>query len=386
MGESSPHPKRKAQANASVSAGARIWDNLLAGPGRRSSWYIRDVVRFSRIFGLVVTLLAACDAEEVGPARAAVNGDVDDGSYPGVVGMFVNKPSGVARCTGVLLAPNLVLTARHCVAPTSGGFVDCGSSPLGEAVAGDQALSTTLGTMPPDDPSVYVAGSRIEVPPDGDDECGFDIAAVVLSRNLDGSEATPFPPRVDTPAMPGEVVTAVGFGSDGGGGGLGVRRVGGGLEVVCVGAADCGGGFVQDTELLVGDGVICQFDSGAPALDAEGRVIGVTSRGINPCDGPILSATFAWADWLRELGGDAATEGGYPTPAWAVRSEADAGPADGGEPDGTVADATAADAGPDGGGGGCAVGGSFAADVWSLFLLFLWGMRRFRPSYRRSDG
>jgi len=356
---------------------------------------MRRIAAISVLLG--ATTLIGCSGEDVQATRAAVNGDVDDGSYPGVMGMFINKPSGVARCTGTLLAPNLVLTARHCVSPTSGGFVDCGSSPLGPPVAGDQALSTTEGTMPPDDLSVYVAGSRISVPADGNDECGFDIAAVVLTRNLDASEATVFPPRLDTPVVAGERVTAVGFGSTGGGG-LGVRRVREGLEIVCVGAAECGGGFVQDTELLAGDGVFCQFDSGAPALDAEGQVVGVTSRGVNPCDAPILSATHAWADWLRALGRDAAAEGGYATPEWAMEttSTPDAG-GDAAVDDASAGDAFVPDASGDGGSdaagsdagapgddtGGCRAAGRTSPGSIALFAVVALLVTRRR---RVSDG
>lgn len=340
---------------------------------------------------LLAACLAACASEEVGATRAAVNGTVDDGSYPGVVGMFINKPEGVARCTGVLVAPNLVLTARHCIAPTTGAFVDCGRSPLGPPVDGANVLSTTMGTMPTADPPAYVAGARVQVPAEGNDECGFDIAAVFLARNLDASEATPFPPRLDTEATAGEPVTAVGFGSTGGGGGLGVRRVGEGLEVACVGADDCPGPFVQPTELQVGDGVFCQSDSGAPAFDADGMVIGVTSRGVNPCDAPILSATFAWATWLRTLGREAAADGGYETPAWALEPTVtpDAG-ADSATGDASLPDSSAADAG-DGstgdsaidvdGSGGCSAASNGRPSYGGLMLwvgLALY-VRRRRP-------
>jgi hypothetical protein len=302
---------------------------------------------------VVLLALGACrEPVEVGRVSSAVNGEVDTTArYPGVLGMFVDKGTSVARCTGVLLGPNLVLTARHCVSPTRAGGIVCGSSPLGTPFEGMNALVTTDPEMP-DDPAAYVRGARMAVPPDGTDECGFDIALVVLEgAGIDPSEATPYEPRLERPVATGELLTAVGYGTSGSGG-LGRRRYREGAPVACLGGADCAIPEVQPTEFMIEDGFFCTSDSGAPSFDADGRVVGVTSKGIDPCVTPIVSSVFAWSEWIRRVAIEAANEGGYAAAAWAV----------------PVPDAGVPDAGLDAGAppapieeSGCAVGGGSAA-------------------------
>jgi len=50
-------------------------------------------------------------------------------------------------CTGTLLAPNLVVTARHCVAPPAGNTVDCSSATFGPMVAASQVNVTDAPTF-----------------------------------------------------------------------------------------------------------------------------------------------------------------------------------------------------------------------------------------------
>ncbi len=316
---------------------------------------------------VVFLLWAGCSTPEVGARRDAVNGAVDSAeAWPGVLGMQIEKPEGIASCTGVLIAPNLLLTARHCVSSTQPALV-CGSSPLAPPVAGDKVLSTTDVTVSAS--SVAVVAERVEVPPDGDDECGFDIAAVVLRAEAPGG-STVYPPRLDEPVVAGETFTAVGYGTTGSSG-LGTRRVATDVPVACVGA-DCEISVVQETEWVAGDGFFCRSDSGAPAIDASGRVIGIVSKGIDPCNGPILSSVHAWRDWLRAVGRDAAEAGDYPVPSWAALAPPDMG---------ASPDAGSADAGvtPDLGSagaddGGCSVAGS--GDLPFVLLVAMAWLRR----------
>ncbi len=65
-----------------------------------------------------------------------------------------------------------------------------------------------------------------------------------------------------------------------------------------------------------GDHGICNGDSGGPAIDGDGFVIGVTSRGPMGCDNPIYGSLLGHADWIREAGHRAALDGAYAEPDW----------------------------------------------------------------------
>src|SRR4029078_10580959 len=82
---------------------------------------------------------------------------------------------------------------------------------------------------------------------------------------------------------------------------------------------------IESTEFL-GDTGICSGDSGGPAFDAEGKVVGVVSRGAEGCEFPVYSTVTAWKDWLMETPLEAADLGGYEPPYWAKSGVSDAPP------------------------------------------------------------
>jgi hypothetical protein len=256
--------------------------------------------------------------QELATMRQGIEGGAYDEEHTAVVGLFISGGQGVGICSGTLIAPNLVLTAQHCVAATSTEYVHCGQTSFGDVYRSQAVAVTTSAVM--ERSADYVMSEEIFVPEGPRDFCGSDLALVVLSENIDASVATPVVPRLDEPVARGEVYTALGYGHTGSGYGSGVRRILTGLRVTCPGA-DCGvPSRITATEWL-GDSGTCQGDSGGGAFDAEGRVLGALSRGAAGCNSSVYTGVAGWADWIRETARHAAELGEYEPAAWVDADE-----------------------------------------------------------------
>lgn len=317
------------------------------------------------LFAACVCVAVSACAVEPSDDLSSQDGDVDvaasaiKGGVPSqrknVVGFAIATNQGIAGCTGALIAPNLVLTAHHCVAPVPSEQVACGTAEFGAPYATSSFYVSTDDTLSQSSP--FVGVREVVVPPGGNDVCGFDVAMLILDQPLD---APPLVPRLDQEPTPSEGYTAVGYGAtDDQGSGAFERRERGALVVKCDGAS-CGVGQIKDTEWL-GDQGICSGDSGGPALDANDQVIGVVSRGGAGCTTPIYGDVSAWADWIRATAVHAADEGGYAPPPWAG-GEA---PGSGGGSPGTGGESAQGGAamGEGGSGGGAASNGDDEEDA-----------------------
>jgi hypothetical protein len=164
--------------------------------------------------------------------------------------------------------------------------------------------------------------SAVSVPNDGSDICGFDIALVTLATLVPAQLATPLVPRIDRPVSGGERYSAVGYGLDSpeDGGIAGRRRARTGLAVSCI-PGTCGLGVEQNE--FVGGAGICSGDSGGPALDGAGKVVGVVSRSGSDCAHPVYGSVAAWKDWISGVARDAAEQGGYSAPFWVESGSSD---------------------------------------------------------------
>jgi hypothetical protein len=248
-------------------------------------------------------------------------GGQPDPSDVGVVGVISFTQQSFGICSGTLIAPNLVLTAHHCVADILNGAmgVDCGATSFGAPWSPSTFYVTTKEQLS-QNMSDYHAVREVAVTP-GSGLCGVDEALLFLSDNVSSSEAKPIVPRVDSALAEGEGYSAIGYGgTQDNGSGSGTRRRLDGLKVGCVGS-DClryYGSQISAQHEWGGDHGICEGDSGGPAMDLQGRVVGVTSRGGAGCTYPIYGDVKAWGDWLKTNALHAAQLGGYDAAPWAT--------------------------------------------------------------------
>jgi hypothetical protein len=212
-------------------------------------------------------------------------------------------PSHARLCSGVLVEPNLVLTARHCVSLQNVDAPACDR--YGRSHDGDQ-LS---GDLDPKAIAVY-AKDRIDLARDapsafaertlhagGRTLCDADIAYLVLDQPLAG-----IVPATLARALARQTVVTVGFGSGPADAGA-VRTTQPAGRVLALGPhADPVTGKVLGPREIEIESATCSGDSGGPALDfARGEVIGVVSRGGCTLRGNhVVTRTDAFAELTAE--------------------------------------------------------------------------------------
>lgn len=194
----------------------------------------------------------------------------------------------LSLCTSTVVAPNLIVTARHCVsdtdsvsactkegAPITGALVKQDRNPHDLVVflgkdgivldASNETNATARGAKIIADPSTTI--------------CNHDVAFVVLDRKLDAPIAQL---RLEAPQL-SERLDAVGWGIDETGNLPKSREVRRDIALVGVGPAlypDNSSYGYGTSEFMVGESA-CAGDSGSPTFAASGAIVGVAARAGN---------------------------------------------------------------------------------------------------------
>jgi hypothetical protein len=244
--------------------------------------------------GVLLPLAVACAGPKAGPIggvrERVVYGDPSPmgGAEDAVLLLRTTIDGGELLCSASLVAKNLALTARHCVARVVQGPFNC--TPRGELVDNPDAAGRIGADLPADSIEFYGGATPRQAPLArgkklistlSSSVCLNDVAFVVLDRDVD---IAPLALRLESTTHVGEEMVLVGYGLTESQSAFidyrsqpRLRKPG--LEIADIGpdSIDEGVTSVAPRTLVLKGPSACVADSGGPLLSGAGAVVGVYS-------------------------------------------------------------------------------------------------------------
>jgi Trypsin len=275
----------------------------------------------------------------VGISTAAIQGGTESPTNTYSVGISVGGPGGDYTCSGTLIEPNLVLSARHCFYEAPDLPISCASGPLFGApkhVPGQFWVTTNLTDA--NSATGWHQGAGFYVPTMTQAVCGADVALLLLHDSVLPSEAIPATPgisgKLTDSALYSTTIALIGYGETGPDGSLGTRYIRQSIPMTCLpgdsspsvttGCAGELGTVLVEEEFLTGGGG-CTGDSGDGAFDqaaldltpSQHLLVGFQSRAQPNCEGNVFERLDAWESFIANAGASAAIAGNYAAASWA---------------------------------------------------------------------
>ncbi len=220
-------------------------------------------ISLALVLATVVPALA-CAPEGLDPVNRRPQAIVDgaESDRPGVV--LLRDLSRGGQCTGALIAPRVVLTAKHCVASQSGFVAPARAVQVLEGTSLNR-IRQSYGVE-----EVRVAPGSFSI----NSRDASDVALLILTTPAGGDvlEAS-----FDVPSsLFGETITAVGYGQTPSG-----NRISQQFETQKRVVSVLNGAGVTAAYIQV-EPAVCQGDSGGPLIGPDGRIWGVASFIVSP--------------------------------------------------------------------------------------------------------